>query len=78
MNGLCVDDFIFKEIQKGWDKFKEKKITLDDLYELKVSIPLMITNKMRMELNELGYSKKEISNMTPSQSWELINKGKKK
>jgi hypothetical protein len=32
---------------------------------------------MRMELNELGYSKKEISNMTPSQSWELINKGKK-
>ena len=78
VNGRSVDDFIFKEIQKGWGKFKKKKITLDDLYELKVSIPLMITNKMRMELNELGYSKKEISNMTPSQSWELIKKGKKK
>jgi hypothetical protein len=76
VNGICVDDFIFTEIQKGWEKFKEKKITLDDLYKLKVSIPLMITNKMRMELNELGYSKKEISNMTPSQCWELLNKGK--
>jgi len=38
----------------------------------------MITNKMRMELNELGYSKKEISNMTPQEGWELLNKGKKK
>tara|TARA_Y100000741_G_scaffold348758_1_gene317194 strand:- start:368 stop:550 length:183 start_codon:yes stop_codon:yes gene_type:complete len=26
----------------------------------------------------LRISNKEISNMTPSQSWELINKGKKK
>ena len=78
VNGICVDDFIFKEIQKSWGKFKEKKITLDDLYELKVSVPVMITNKMRMELNELGYSKKEISNMTPSQCWELLNKGKRK
>ena len=78
VNGRSVDDYIFKEIQKGWDKFKKKKITLDDLYQLKVSIPFMITNKMRMELTELGYSKKEISNMTPSQSWELIKKGKKK
>ena len=34
VNGRSVDDFIFKEIQKGWYKFKEKKITLDDLYKI--------------------------------------------
>jgi len=33
VNGRSVDDFIFKEIQKGWDKFKVKKITLDNLYK---------------------------------------------
>lgn len=38
----------------------------------------MVTKRMKMKLDELGYSNKEISNMTPSQSWELINKGKKK
>ena len=33
INGRSVDDFIFKEIQKGWGKFKKKKITLEDLYK---------------------------------------------
>ena len=33
VNGRSVDDFIFKEIQKGWGKFKKKKITLEDLYK---------------------------------------------
>ena len=43
-----------------------------------VSIPLMMTNKMRWELNHLGYSKEEIKNMTPKQGWEIINKDEPK
>ena len=40
-----------------------------------VSIPLMMTNKMRWELNHLGYSKEEIKNMTPKEGWEKIKEG---
>ena len=43
-----------------------------------VSIPLMMTNKMRWELNHLGYSKDEIKNMTPKQGWKIINKDEPK
>ena len=43
-----------------------------------VSIPLMMTNRMRWELNHLGYSKNEIKNMTPKQGWEIINKDEHK
>ena len=43
-----------------------------------VSIPLMMTNKMRWELNHLGYRKDEIKNMTPKQGWEIINKDEPK
>lgn len=43
-----------------------------------VSIPLMITNNMRWELNHLGYSKDEIKNMKPEQGWEIINEGQPK
>ena len=39
-----------------------------------VSIPLMMTNKLRWELNHVGYSKEEIKNMTPEQGWEIINR----
>ena len=38
-----------------------------------VSIPLMMTNKMRWELNHLGYSKDDIKHMTPKEGWDLIN-----
>lgn len=41
----------------------------------KVSIPLMITNKMRMDLLTLGWSKDEMKHLTPEQCWEIINKG---
>tara|TARA_Y100001980_G_C14554438_1_gene341134 strand:- start:2868 stop:3587 length:720 start_codon:yes stop_codon:yes gene_type:complete len=39
-----------------------------------VSIPLMMTNKMRWELNHLGYSKDDIKKMTPKEGWEIITK----
>jgi len=41
----------------------------------KVSIPLMITTKMRMDLLTLGWSKDEMKHLTPKQCWEIIDKG---
>ena len=40
-----------------------------------VSIPIMITNKMRMSLSTLGYSKDEMKHLTPIESHKIINKG---
>ena len=40
----------------------------------KVSIPLMITNKMRFQLSMLGYDKQEMKHLTPEQCWEIINR----
>ena len=41
----------------------------------KLSIPLMITNKMRFQLSMLGYDREEMKHLTPEQCWEIINKG---
>ena len=41
----------------------------------KVSIPLMITNKMRLQLSILGYTRIEMRHLTPEQCWGIINKG---
>ena len=43
-----------------------------------VSIPLMMTKKMRVQLGELDYTENQIKNMTPHQGWDNIKKGKKK
>ena len=43
------------------------------LHKNDVSIPSIITNKMRWELEHLGYSKDNIKYMTPKEGWELIN-----
>ena len=43
-----------------------------------VSIPLMMTKKMRVQLGELDYTENQIKNMTPQQGWDNIKKGKKK
>ena len=39
------------------------------------SIPIMITNQMRLQLLTLGYSRDEMKNLTPEECWEIINKG---
>ena len=43
------------------------------LHKNDVSIPSIITNKMRWELEHLGYSKDNIKYMTPKEGWKLIN-----
>ena len=43
--------------------------------EKKVSIPIMITNQMRMKLSALGYIKDEMKYLTPNESWKIISRG---
>jgi hypothetical protein len=42
-----------------------------------VSIPLMMTNKMRQDLTRLGYTRDEIKEMNPQEGWDNIKKGDK-
>ena len=48
----------------------ERKIEVN-----RVSIPIMITNKMRMDLSALGYDRQEMKHLTPEQCWKIINRG---
>jgi hypothetical protein len=57
------------------EKFYKSLITKPPK-QTQVSIPLMVTKKMKMELSELGYTDLQIKNMNPSQCWELLNKKK--
>ena len=77
---LLIMDLIMKDVT-----LKRVSLNLKSLFPLTkkdypkinkrgVSFPLMMTNKMRWELNHLGYNKNEIKNMTPKQGWEIINK----
>ena len=42
---------------------------------LKVIIPIMITNQMRMDLSILGYTRDEMKHLTPKEFWKIINIG---
>ena len=53
---------------KSEGKVGEQKAT-------KVSIPIVITSKMRMDLLTLGWSKDEMKHLTLKQCWEIIDKG---
>ena len=60
-----------QKLEKAYHKPKPKgKIGIK-----KVSIPIMITNQMRIDLLTLGWSRNEIRNLTPKECWEIINRG---
>ena len=63
--------------RKVW---KGMKFNRDDIFFVNkgVSIPIMITNKMRMDLLTLGWSRDEMKHLTPKECWELIQKGEPK
>tara|TARA_B100001175_G_scaffold75027_1_gene62693 strand:- start:93 stop:851 length:759 start_codon:yes stop_codon:yes gene_type:complete len=63
-----------KNLERAYHKAKsEGKVGLKKTS--KVSIPLMITNKMRLQLSTLGYNRDEMRYLTPEQCWKIINKG---
>lgn len=41
----------------------------------KVSIPIMITKKMRVQLKDLGYTEGKIKTLLPEQAHEIIQRG---
>lgn len=81
---LLIMDLIMKDVTLKRVSLNRKSLfplTKKDYPQINkrgVSIPLMMTNKMRWELNHLGYRKDEIKNMTPKQGWEIINKDEPK
>ena len=81
---LLIMDLIMKDVTLTKVSLNRKSLfplTKKDYPKINknvVSIPLMMTNKMRWELNHLGYNKNEIKNMTPKQGWEIINKDEPK
>ena len=65
-------------------KIKSLKESLDFFFPIRpkgkpkskgVSIPIMITNQMRMDLLTLGWTRDEMKELTPKECWEIINKG---
>ena len=81
---LLIMDLIMKDVTLKGVSLNRKSLfplTKKDYPQINkrgVSIPLMMTNKMRWELIHLGYKKDEIKNMTPQQGWKIINKDEPK
>ena len=62
------------KLEKAYHKAKSEG-KVGEQKSLKVSIPIMITNQMRMDLSILGYTKDEMKHLTPKECWKIINKG---
>tara|TARA_B100000989_G_scaffold294357_1_gene273326 strand:+ start:39 stop:749 length:711 start_codon:yes stop_codon:yes gene_type:complete len=77
---LLIMDLIMKDVTLKKVSLNRKSLfplTKKDYPKINknvVSIPLMMTNKMRWELKHLGYTSDEIKNMTPKEGWEKIKK----
>ena len=66
-----VQPMTVQKLEKAYYKAKSKgKIGIK-----KVSIPIMITNQMRIDLLTLGWSKDEMRYLTPKECWEIIDRG---
>ena len=62
------------KLEKAYHKAKSEG-KVGEKKSLKVSIPIMITNQMRMDLSILGYTRDEMKHLTPKECWKIINKG---
>ena len=81
---LLIMDLIMKDVTLKRVSLNRKSLfplnkkDYPKINKIGVSIPLIMTNKMRWELIHLGYRKDEIKNMTPKQGWKIINKDEPK
>ena len=62
-----------KNLERAYHKAKSQGL-VGTKKTLKVSIPIMMTNKMRFQLKKLGYDQHFIKNLKPEEAWEIINK----
>ena len=66
-----VQSLTVQKLEKAYYKAKSKgKVGIKN-----VSIPIMITNQIRMDLLALGCSRDQIKHLTPKECWEIINIG---
>ena len=66
-----VQSLTVKKLEKAYHKAKSKgKVGIKN-----VSVPIMITNQMRMDLLTLGWSRDEMKHLTPKECWEIIGRG---
>lgn len=63
---------------RGGKIYEWKSIYRFDGSSKNVSIPLMMTKKMRLELKALGYSEKDVKSFTPKEANDIIDMGKRK
>ena len=81
---LLIMDLIMKDVTlkrvslNRTNLFPSTRKDYPKLNKCVASIPLIITNKMRWELEHLGYSKDDIKYMTPKKGWELISQNTSK
>ena len=66
-----VQPMTVQRLEKAYHKAKSK----GEIVIKKISIPIMITNQMRIDLLTLGWSKDEIRHLTPKECWEIIGRG---
>lgn len=69
-----VPNITASKLERAYHKWKSEG-RVGEKKTSKVSIPLMITNKMRFQLSMLGYDREEMKHLTPKQCWEIINRG---
>ena len=66
-----VQSLTVQKLERAYHKAKSKgKVGMK-----KVSIPIMITNQMRMDLLTLGWSRDEMKHLTPKECWKIIDNG---
>ena len=66
-----VQPLTFQKLEIAYHKAKSKsKVGIKN-----ISITIMITNQMRMELLTLGWSRDEIEYLTPKEFWKIIGVG---
>ena len=67
-----------KKGPRGGKRWEWRSVYRYDGVSKKVSIPLMMTKQMRLELSALGYNEDEIKSMRPIDAHEILSLGVKK
>ena len=65
-----VQSLTYQKLEKACHKAKSKST----VGIKNISIPIMITNQMRMELLTLGWIRDEMRHLTPKEYWEIIGR----
>ena len=67
-----IDGLTVKKLERAYYQSKRKDKITKNQNSKSVSIPIMITQEMRMRLKELKYHISDIRNLTPQQANDII------